>query len=122
MPGLTKILIIYLIAINVVTFFVYGIDKWKAKRSKWRVSEAALLVLAALGGSIGAWLGMKVWHHKTMHKKFKYGIPLIFAVQVSFVAIMLFSSCSSKDNDQLAIYVLSTGEEIRLDQQIPVAA
>ena len=44
---------------NVVTFFVYGIDKWKAKRSKWRVSEAALLGLAVIGGSIGAWLGMK---------------------------------------------------------------
>ena len=70
------IAVIYLVVINVVTFFMYGIDKWKAKRSKWRISEAALLGLAALGGSIGAWLGMKVWHHKTKHKKFKYGIPL----------------------------------------------
>ena len=100
MPNLTNILIIYLIAINVVTFFVYGIDKLKAKRSMWRVREAALLLLAALGGSIGAWLGMKVWHHKTMHKKFKYGIPLIIILQVALVAVMLFSSCSHKGNRQ----------------------
>ena len=70
-------LLYYLIVINVVTFLVYGIDKWKAKQGSWRISEATLLILAAFGGSIGALLGMKVWHHKTMHKKFKYGLPLI---------------------------------------------
>ena len=58
----------YLIVINVVTFLVYGIDKWKAKKGSWRISEATLLILAAIGGSIGALLGMKIWHHKTMHK------------------------------------------------------
>ena len=52
--------------INVVTFLVYGIDKWKAKQGSWRISEATLLILAVFGGSIGALLGMKVWHHKTM--------------------------------------------------------
>ena len=92
MSNLTNILIIYLIAINVVTFFVYGIDKLKAKRSMWRVREAALLLLAALGGSIGAWMGMKVWHHKTMHKKFKYGIPLIIILQVAIAATVMFLS------------------------------
>lgn len=71
----------YLIAINLITFIVYGTDKYKAKKGKWRISEATLLLLAIIGGSIGAWIGMKVWHHKTMHKKFKYGIPLILAVQ-----------------------------------------
>ncbi len=76
---------IYLIAINVVTFFMYGIDKWKAKRSKWRISEATLLGLAVIGGSIGAWLGMRVWHHKTMHKKFQFGIPLIIVAQVAMI-------------------------------------
>ena len=59
------VVLIYLAVINVVTFFMYGIDKWKAKKSKWRIREAALLGLAVLGGSIGAWLGMQVWHHKT---------------------------------------------------------
>lgn len=76
---------IYLLAINVVTFFVYGIDKWKARHKRWRVSEAALLVLALLGGSVGAWLGMYVWRHKTLHKKFKYGVPLILLAQVILV-------------------------------------
>ena len=62
------IALIYLAVINVVTFFMYGVDKWKARKSKWRIREIALLGLAVLGGSIGAWLGMKVWHHKTQHK------------------------------------------------------
>lgn len=89
MLDLTKILIIYFVTINVATFLVYGVDKWKAKRSKWRITEAALLLLAVLGGSIGAWLGMKVWRHKTMHKKFKYGIPLIIIVQVAVVLLII---------------------------------
>ena len=66
--SLQHIILIYLVIINVVTFFMYGVDKWKARKSKWRIREAALLGLAVLGGSIGAWLGMKVWHHKTQHK------------------------------------------------------
>ena len=83
MNNLTTIILIYLTIINVVTFFVYGIDKYKAKHAKWRIPEATLLLLAAIGGSIGAWCGMKVWHHKTMHKKFKYGVPVIFILQVA---------------------------------------
>ena len=83
MPEFLKILLIYLVAINVVTFFVYGIDKAKAQHSRWRISEAALLALAVLGGSVGAWLGMQVWHHKTLHKKFRYGVPLIILAQVA---------------------------------------
>ena len=61
-------LLYYLIVINIVTFLVYGIDKWKAKQGSWRISEATLLILAVIGGSIGALLGMKIWHHKMMHK------------------------------------------------------
>ena len=90
MTEIHKILIIYLLVINVATFFTYGIDKWKAKKSKWRIREAALLGLAVLGGSIGAWLGMKVWHHKTMHKKFKYGIPAIIIVQLAILGYLHF--------------------------------
>ena len=90
-----QLIFIYLIAINVITFFVYGIDKWKAKRSKWRIPEATLLGLAVIGGSIGAWLGMKVWHHKTMHKKFKYGIPLILIAQIAIVLMTYSTSASS---------------------------
>ena len=76
-------LVCYLLAVNAVTFIVYGIDKYKAKKAKWRISEATLLLLAVLGGSVGAWMGMKVWHHKTMHKKFKYGVPAILLIQIA---------------------------------------
>ena len=63
MNTLHSCLTYYLLAINAVTFITYGIDKYKAKKAKWRISEATLLLLAVLGGSIGAWMGMKVWHH-----------------------------------------------------------
>ena len=81
-------LLYYLIVINIVTFLVYGIDKWKAKQSSWRISEATLLILAVIGGSIGALLGMKVWRHKTMHKKFKYGLPLILIIQIILIGYL----------------------------------
>ena len=87
---ISYILLIYLAAINVVTFFLYGIDKLKAKRSKWRISEATLIWLSVFGGSIGACLGMKAWHHKTQHKKFKYGIPFILLMQIALVAYVLY--------------------------------
>ena len=79
-------LLYYLIVITIVTFLVYGIDKWKAKQGSWRISEASLLILAVIGGSIGALFGMKVWHHKTMHKKFKYGLPLILLGSLSMAS------------------------------------
>ena len=82
----------YLVAVNVVTFIVYGIDKWKAKKGRWRISEATLLFLAVIGGSIGAWMGMSVWHHKTLHKKFRYGIPLILIAQLGLILYFLFKA------------------------------
>lgn len=89
-----SILSIYLLSINVITFFAYGIDKWKAKHNNWRIPEATLLLLAVIGGSVGAWFGIKVWHHKTMHKKFKYGVPLIFILQVALtVYIVIYKPC-----------------------------
>lgn len=75
--------------INFITFIVYGIDKYKARKGKWRISENSLLLLAVIGGSIGAWLGIKIWHHKTMHKKFCYGIPLVILVQVAILIYFL---------------------------------
>lgn len=81
-------IICYLLAINIATFLLYGIDKYKAKKGKWRISEATLLTMAAIGGSIGAWAGMRLWHHKTMHKKFKYGIPVIIIMQIALVAYL----------------------------------
>jgi uncharacterized membrane protein YsdA (DUF1294 family) len=78
----------YLIIINIVTFLVYGIDKWKAKQGSWRISEATLLMLAVIGGTIGILLGMQVWRHKTMHLKFKYGLPLILVAQIAFIYLL----------------------------------
>ena len=90
-------LLIYLVVINVVTFIMYGIDKWKAKESMWRIPEATLLGMAIIGGSIGAWLGMRVWHHKTLHKKFRYGIPLILIVQI---ALFFLCACGTSSVSQ----------------------
>ena len=86
-PSPWLILLGWLAIINVVTFLVFGLDKWKARRkekkeSVRRVPEKTLLLLAALGGSIGALLGMKVWRHKTLHKTFRFGVPLILALQI----------------------------------------
>ena len=78
----------YLLAINALSFSLYGIDKYKAKKNQWRISEATLLMMAVIGGSIGAWAGMRLWHHKTMHQKFKYGIPIIIIMQVSLVVYL----------------------------------
>ena len=80
---------IYLIAINVITFFLYGIDKMKAQRSKWRIPEAVLLGLPVIGGTIGALFGMRVWNHKTKHKIFKYGLPLLLLIQILLLYFML---------------------------------
>ena len=82
-------IICFLLAINIATFLLYGIDKYKARKGRWRISEATLLTMAAIGGSIGAWAGMRLWHHKTMHKKFKYGIPLIIIMQIALVVYLL---------------------------------
>ena len=86
---MAALLLSCIIGVNVITFVVYGIDKLKAKKGKWRVPETTLLLLAIIGGSVGAWCGVKVWHHKTMHAKFKYGIPLIMAMQVGLLVYLM---------------------------------
>lgn len=72
----------YLLFVNLMAFAVYGIDKLKARKSRWRIPESTLISLAVLGGSIGAYCGMKFWHHKTLHRKFYIGIPLILLLQI----------------------------------------
>ena len=81
-------LLYYLIVINILTFAVYGIDKWKARQGSWRISEATLLMLAVIGGTIGVLFGMQVWRHKTMHLKFKYGLPLILLAQIALMYLI----------------------------------
>ena len=87
-PEMMNIILYYLLAVNIATFLLYGIDKYKAKKNQWRISEATLLTMAAIGGSIGAWAAMRLWHHKTMHKKFKYGIPVMIIMQIALVAYL----------------------------------
>ena len=84
-----RVLFYYLLGINLLTFLVYGLDKRKARRGKWRVPEATLLLLAVFGGSVGALLGMSVFRHKTKHKKFLIGLPLILIAQVALAVFIL---------------------------------
>ena len=86
----TNLLYIYVIIINVVTFFIYGLDKSKAKARQWRIPEAQLIFLAVIGGSVGALAGMKVFHHKTRKPKFKIGVPMILIIQL-IIIYFLFS-------------------------------
>jgi uncharacterized membrane protein YsdA (DUF1294 family) len=77
--------IYYIIAVNLCAFVLFGVDKCKAKKGWVRISEAFLLLMAIVGGSVGAWIGMKVWRHKTLHKKFRYGLPAIILVQMVLI-------------------------------------
>ena len=80
---LTQIILVYLIIINAAAFLLMLIDKQKAKRSAWRIPEATLMGVAALGGSIGAIAGMYVFRHKTRHVKFFLGLPAILIIQIA---------------------------------------
>lgn len=80
-------IVIYLAAINVITFIMFGADKARAAKGRWRISESALILAALLGGSLGALAGMRIFHHKTKHRKFTIGIPVILALQIILVVI-----------------------------------
>ena len=80
--------VIYLAVINIAAFAVFGVDKWRAARDQWRVQERTVFILALLGGSIGAVLGMHVFHHKTRKWYFRFGIPAILILQIA--AVVLF--------------------------------
>lgn len=77
-----KLLLLYLLIINAAGFTLMLIDKWKARKNRWRIPEATLMTVAALGGSVGSLLGMYTVRHKTKHLKFTLGIPLILALQI----------------------------------------
>ena len=77
-----KWLMYYLIVVNLLTWIIYGIDKWKAKRRAWRIPERTLLLLAAAGGCTGALAGMLMFRHKTRKLKFMIGVPLMLAAQI----------------------------------------
>lgn len=86
---MTYIIIGYLIIINVIAFIIYGVDKRKAKKHLWRIPEDTLIGLALIGGSIGAFLGMRLFHHKTKHIKFYVGVPAIFMIELVIAIILL---------------------------------
>ena len=77
MDGVMKVVLIYAAIVNIVGFFIMGIDKSKAQRNVWRIPEKTLLGIAFLGGGAGVWLGMEMFRHKTKHLQFKYGVPII---------------------------------------------
>ena len=77
-----KYLLVYLLIINALGFLLMLVDKFKAKKNLWRIPEATLMAVAALGGSVGSLIGMYTVRHKTRHIKFTVGIPVILALQV----------------------------------------
>ena len=83
----------FLILINIISFITFGIDKYKAVHQKWRIRENTLFFLAIIGGGLGAFLGMYVFHHKTKHPRFKYGIPFILIISIFLIIL--------KENSQL---------------------
>ena len=88
----------WLVLINLAAFLAFGLDKWKAKRkekkpSVRRVPERTLFLLALLGGSAGALLGMRAFHHKTLHRAFRYGIPAILALHLLLAGTAVYRLC-----------------------------
>lgn len=86
-----KSVVIYLLTVNLITFLLYGNDKSRARRRAWRIPEKTLLGAAVIGGSIGALLGMSVFHHKTRKSAFYIGVPLILIIQIGLAALLWYT-------------------------------
>lgn len=87
----TNIIYAYFIIINIIAFAVYGLDKKRAIAEEWRIPEATLLTLAAVGGSIGALFGMQTFHHKTRKPKFRYGVPLMMFLHLGIFWVLFIN-------------------------------
>ena len=85
------IVVIYFVLVNLIAFIMYGVDKKKAIKHKWRIPEHDLILVAVLGGSIGALLGMKAFRHKTKHPKFFIGVPAILIVQLILLVLIVIA-------------------------------
>ena len=83
------LVLIYVAVMSLIAFAAFGLDKYKAKADKWRTPEKTLFILAIIGGGIGAFLGMRVFRHKTKHKQFVIGIPAIMIVQLILIGLLL---------------------------------
>lgn len=84
------IFVCYLIIINIYGTVVMGIDKWRSSRKKSRVPEKALFIIAFVGGAAGVYIGMKLFHHKTLHNKFRYGIPAILLTNIVLILFIVY--------------------------------
>lgn len=85
-----EILYFYITTINIFTFLSFGVDKSKAKRNSYRISEKCLITLCICGGSVGGIIGMQIFHHKTKHKIFKFGIPSVIVLQYILILCYIF--------------------------------
>ena len=85
-----KYFLIYLLIVNAIAYVLMFIDKQKAKKKKWRIKEATLMGFAAIGGSVGALMGMYTFRHKTLHKKFTLGIPAILILQLAIAGYAIY--------------------------------
>lgn len=86
MKEILQILGLYLLIVNMVGFVLMGVDKRRARRDQWRISEKTLFLPPLLGGTVGAILGMRVFHHKTKHWYFRYGLPALLVLQLALAA------------------------------------
>lgn len=88
-PLVIKIILGYLLAMNMITFFLYGMDKYKAKHDRFRIPEKILLLFAYLGGAYGAAFGMQIWRHKTRKWKFRIAVPISVALLTIFIGLFI---------------------------------
>lgn len=86
-----KYILLWLAGINLLALVLCGIDKWKARRDRWRIPEKTLFLSAILGGSVGLLVGMHLFRHKTKHESFTIGVPLIFTLQLGIAAWLLMN-------------------------------
>lgn len=77
-----KYLFLYLVLLNMIGILIMYVDKTKAKKKAWRIPEKTLFLVSVLGGSIGIWMGMYIFHHKTKHLRFVIGVPMIILIQI----------------------------------------
>ena len=84
-------IVVYFAAVNLIGYASMGIDKYRAQNHKWRISEAMLFFFAIIGGSVGSIIGMRFFRHKTKHKKFTIGLPIILLIQIAIVIYLIVS-------------------------------
>ena len=89
------IFVVYILIVNVLAFILYGIDKHRSQRKMYRIPENTLLWMARIGGGVGSWLGIKVFHHKTKHKRFMIIVPLwtvLWVMAIVYLVIKYYYS------------------------------